>query len=57
MSLLRSKGVERDASIQQLALLTALGRKLATWAEALIRLIGRLDTDLPSWRTVEGMTT
>ena len=39
------------------ALLTALGQKLSAWAEMLIQLIGRLDSDLPSWRTVEGMAT
>ena len=39
------------------ALLTALGRKLSAWAESLIRLIDRLDTDVPSWRAVEGMAT
>ena len=32
------------------AMLTALGQKCTAWAEALIRLIERLDAALPSWR-------
>jgi hypothetical protein len=35
-------------------LLSALGRKLSAWAETLIRLIQRLDAELPAWRSVEG---
>ena len=38
-------------------MLTALGSRLAAWAETLIRLIARLDSELPSWRAVEGMAT
>jgi hypothetical protein len=37
-------------------MLTAVGQKLSAWAETLIRLIDRLDAELRSWRTVEGMT-
>jgi hypothetical protein len=39
------------------ALFTAIGQKMSAWAETLIQLIGRLDVDSPSWRTVEGMAT
>lgn len=37
------------------ALLTAIGGRLSAWAEALVRLIGMFDSELPSWRTVDGV--
>ena len=33
------------------AMLTALGQKCAAWAEALARLVARLDSSFPAWRT------
>ncbi|MBA2684043.1 MAG: hypothetical protein H0U66_06105 [Gemmatimonadaceae bacterium] len=35
------------------AFLAILGQRLATWAEALIRLLVRLDATVPSWRSWE----
>jgi hypothetical protein len=35
------------------AMLIALGQKCAEWAEALFRLVQRLDTELPDWRALD----